>query len=108
MKVTLSRSRAAINRYPAAFGAVPLSLTRGKVSFQWKDYRNKDKQNSKTMTIEADGFIRRFLLYTPPKRFQRIRHFGFLPNAIVSQTDGLPSITDRFHHQPSAQPKRMS
>jgi hypothetical protein len=57
-----------------------LSLEGGKVSFQWKDYRHENKQNSKTMTLEAGEFIRRFLIHTLPPGFQRIRHFGFLAN----------------------------
>jgi len=57
-----------------------LSLEAGQVSFQWKDYRHKNKQNSKTMTLEAGEFIRRFLIHTLPPGFQRIRHFGFLAN----------------------------
>ena len=32
------------------------------------------------MTLEADEFIRRFLLHTLPPGFQRIRHYGFLAN----------------------------
>jgi hypothetical protein len=51
-----------------------------KVTFQWKDYKHKRKQNSKTMSVEASEFIRRFLLHTLPPGFQRIRHFGFLAN----------------------------
>jgi hypothetical protein len=50
----------------------------GRVSFQWKDYRDEDKR--KVMEIEADEFIRRFLIHTLPSRFQRIRHFGFMAN----------------------------
>ncbi len=57
-----------------------VSLEDGRVTFQWKDYRHKNKQNSKTMTLDADEFIRRFLLHTLPQGFQRIRHFGFLAN----------------------------
>jgi hypothetical protein len=57
-----------------------LSLADGQVAFQWKDYRCGNRQDSKTMTLEADEFIRRFLLHTLPPRFQRIRHFGFLAN----------------------------
>lgn len=30
------------------------------------------------MTLEADEFIRRFLLHVLPDGFQRIRHYGFL------------------------------
>ena len=58
-----------------------LALEDGQVSFQWKDYREPDKQQqSKTLTVSADEFIRRFLLHTLPPGFQRIRYFGFLAN----------------------------
>ena len=33
------------------------------------------------MTLDADEFIRRFLLHVLPEQFRRIRHFGFLANA---------------------------
>ena len=32
------------------------------------------------MTLEADEFMRRFLLHILPYGFHRIRHFGFLAN----------------------------
>jgi Putative transposase/Transposase zinc-binding domain len=51
----------------------------GRVSFRWKDYRAQNK--SKAMTLDADEFIRRFLMHVLPKGFRRIRHFGFLANA---------------------------
>jgi len=54
-----------------------LELKDGEVSFQWKDYRD---EQSKTLTLSAEEFIRRFLLHTLPKGFQRIRYFGFLAN----------------------------
>jgi hypothetical protein len=57
-----------------------LSRADGQVTFQWKDYRDKNRQNSKTLTLETDEFIRRFLIHTLPAGFQRIRHFGFLAN----------------------------
>jgi Putative transposase len=53
-----------------------LNVDHGKVSFRWKDYRHHDQQ--KTMTLEADESIRRFLLHVLPDGFQRIRHYGFL------------------------------
>ena len=53
-----------------------LDIDDGKVTFHWKDYRHDDQQ--KTMTLEADEFIRRFLLHVLPDGFQRIRHYGFL------------------------------
>jgi hypothetical protein len=56
-----------------------LACENGYVRFRWKDYRDHDK--SKLMALEADEFIRRFLLHVLPKGFRRIRHFGFLANA---------------------------
>jgi Putative transposase/Transposase zinc-binding domain len=56
-----------------------LACENGRVSFRWKDYRADNK--SKVMTLDADEFIRRFLLHVLPKGFRRIRHFGFLANA---------------------------
>ena len=54
-------------------------LTDGKVTFRWRDYKDGNKQ--KLMTLDADEFIRRFLLHVLPRGFVRIRHFGFLANA---------------------------
>jgi hypothetical protein len=55
-----------------------IRLEDGKVTFRWKDYRQGNKQ--KLMTLEAEEFIRRFLLHVLPSGFVRIRHFGFLAN----------------------------
>jgi hypothetical protein len=51
----------------------------GRVRFQWKDYRARDKR--RVMSLDAGEFIRRFLLHVLPTGFRRIRHFGFLANA---------------------------
>lgn len=55
-----------------------VSLADGRVGFRWKDYRHHGK--SKVMTLDADEFIRRFLLHTLPDGFHRIRHYGLLAN----------------------------
>jgi len=55
-----------------------LDIENGQVRFQWKDYRHEGQ--SKTMTLPADEFIRRFLLHVLPDGFQRIRYYGFLGN----------------------------
>jgi hypothetical protein len=34
----------------------------------------------KTMTLDTDEFIRRFLLHVLPRGFHRIRHYGWLAN----------------------------
>jgi hypothetical protein len=55
-----------------------VAMDDGRVSFQWKDYREDGKQ--KVMTLEASEFIRRFLLHILPPAFVRIRHYGLLAN----------------------------
>jgi len=55
-----------------------IKLEDGKVSFLWCDYSDGDKE--KIMTLDADEFIRRFLLHVLPDRFVKIRHFGLLAN----------------------------
>ena len=57
-----------------------LAVNNGRITFQWKDYRSKHRQKSRAMTLDADEFIRRFLVHTLPPGFQRIRYFGFLAN----------------------------
>jgi hypothetical protein len=56
-----------------------IRLEDGKVTFRWKDYQAGNKQ--KCMTLDAEEFIRRFLLHVLPAGFVRIRHFGWLANA---------------------------
>lgn len=55
-----------------------LDFTEGQVSFRWKDYRHDSCQ--KVMRLDAQEFIRRFLLHVLPSGFQRIRHYGLLAN----------------------------
>jgi hypothetical protein len=51
------------------------------VTFQWKDYRSKQRFRHKNMTLKTDEFIRRFLIHVLPSRFHRIRHYGLLANS---------------------------
>ena len=55
-----------------------IKLENGHVTFFWKDYRQSLRP--KPMTLSAEEFIRRFLLYVLPAGFVRIRSFGFLAN----------------------------
>jgi hypothetical protein len=57
-----------------------LAVSNNEVTFQWKDYRHQQKQKSRVMTLEANEFIRRFLIHALPAGFQRIRHYGLLAN----------------------------
>jgi hypothetical protein len=52
-----------------------------RVTFRWKDYRAKSEARYKRMTLDADEFIRRFLIHVLPDGFHRIRHYGLLANA---------------------------
>ena len=49
-----------------------------RVTFSYRDRKHGDC--ARTMTLQADEFIRRFLLHVLPNGFMRIRHFGFLAN----------------------------
>lgn len=55
-----------------------LSIGDNKVTFTYRDRADHNKK--KTMTLNADEFIRRFLLHVLPKGFPKIRYFGFLAN----------------------------
>jgi hypothetical protein len=55
-----------------------LDVDNGRVTFRYKDYRQAGEH--RTMTLEAEEFIRRFLLHVLPSGFQRIRYYGFLGN----------------------------
>lgn len=55
-----------------------VNVEEGKVTFKYRD--RKDNDTLKEMTLEADEFIRRFLLHVLPGGFMHIRHFGFLAN----------------------------
>jgi len=55
-----------------------LDIEDGKVRFQWKDCRRGGQQ--KPMALDADEFIRRFLIHVLPDGFQRIRYYGLLGN----------------------------
>ena len=46
------------------------------VTFDYKDYRQKGIK--KQMVLSHEEFIRRFALHILPKRFVKIRHYGFL------------------------------
>ena len=50
------------------------------VTFKWKDYRCQQRQRYKTMTLDTDEFIRRFLIHVLPGGFHRLRHYGLLAN----------------------------
>jgi Putative transposase/Transposase zinc-binding domain len=61
-----------------------LDVRNGWVRFT---YRNRRQGNRvQTMTLDADEFIRRFLLHVLPSNFMRLRHYGFLANRHKART----------------------
>ena len=85
-----------------------LSLTESadgpQVTFSYRD--RKDGNRTRTMTLQADEFIRRFLLHVLPAGFMRIRHFGFLANRSRKQT--LNRCRELLGSQPPAPTARKS
>ena len=48
------------------------------VTFRWRDYAHGNKKRK--MTLAVTEFLRRFTQHILPRRFVRIRQFGFLAN----------------------------
>ena len=90
------------------------------VRFRWRDYADGNK--AKVMRLDADEFIRRFLLHVLPRGFTRLRHYGLLANrsrtrklalcrALLGQPapeplepdagDDAASDWNRYHHVPA-------
>jgi len=55
-----------------------LAVDRQSVTFSWKDYAHANQL--RTLTLDPDEFMRRFLLHVLPTHFVRIRAYGFLAN----------------------------
>jgi hypothetical protein len=70
------------------------------VTFRWKDYRAKGRTRCKTMTLDADEFMRRFLLHVLPGGFHRIRHYGLLANG--NRTASLARIRELLQQEGDA------
>lgn len=49
-----------------------------QVTFRWRNYRQGHEE--KPCTLEAQEFVRRFVMHVPPRGFVRIRSYGFLGN----------------------------
>jgi hypothetical protein len=55
-----------------------VALSKGNVTFRWRDSAHGNKK--RLMTLDVEEFLRRFLLHLLPPGFVRIRNFGFLAN----------------------------
>lgn len=60
-----------------------LAVHHGQVTVSYRD--RKDGDRKKTIILDVQEFIRRFLLHVLPEGFMRIRHFGLLANRSKKQ-----------------------
>jgi hypothetical protein len=77
-----------------------VALDEHGVTFRWKDYRVDGRTRNKTMTLQADEFVRRFLLHVLPGGFHRIRHYGLLANP--SRRENLATIRELLDVVPNS------
>lgn len=54
-----------------------------KISFTYKDYN--EHCTIKTLTLNVDEFMRRFLLHVLPHGFKKVRFFGFMANHLRAE-----------------------
>lgn len=74
------------------------------VLFSYKDYKNGGIK--KTMLLPHSEFIRRFALHILPKRFVKIRHYGFLSS--TWKRNKLKQLQDSLHvKRPDEKPKSL-
>ena len=84
-----------------------LSVQNGQVTLSYRDRKDGDKK--KTVSLDAQEFIRRFLLHVIPKGFVRVRHFGFLANRskgllakcrqVLDLNPALPKLPSKSVHE---------
>jgi hypothetical protein len=67
-----------------------VSLHEGPVTFRWNDRAHGNAP--RLATLDAEAFLRRFLLHLLPDRFVRIRHYGWLANCARKRL--LPKVQE--------------
>ena len=77
-----------------------LSMEDDQVTFRYKDYADQGQQ--KSMTLQANEFLRRFLLHILPSGFMRLRHYGLLANRYRKQK---LARCRQLLHQPEPSPQ---
>lgn len=71
-------------------------ITEHSITFKYKDYADGSRQ--KTMTLSIAEFLRRFELNFLPRRYVKIRHYGFLQNH--GKTTRLNAVRKEMNLQP--------
>jgi hypothetical protein len=74
----------------------------GKVCFGYKDYKSAGIR--RIITLDADEFIRRFMLHVLPRRFYKIRYFGFMAmRNMASKLESCFQLIDKDSYLPVLQ-----
>jgi hypothetical protein len=73
-----------------------VNIAGDSITFKYKDYADGSRQ--KEMTLPVAEFLRRFELHFLPKRFVKIRHYGFLQNH--GKTKRLNAVRATMQLQP--------
>ncbi len=70
-----------------------------KVSFTWLDYSDHNKR--KETTLDADEFMRRFIMHIAPKNFRKTRYYGiFSPRASTKILPLCKKLTNTPQRKP--------
>jgi len=76
-----------------------IAIDRNSITFRWKDYRAEQRDRFKTMTLDANEFIRRFLIHVLPSGFHRIRHYGLFASG--SRIDNIARARELLAKPPN-------
>lgn len=58
-----------------------IDVEKSTITFDYKDYHARGtSEEHKEMTLSIDEFIRRYEQHILPKRYTKIRHYGYLKN----------------------------
>lgn len=80
------------------------SITDTEVVFEYKDY--KTGAQKKLMTLTHEEFIRRFSMHILPKRFVKIRHYGFLSS--TWKREKLKKLQEKLGVEPHPKAEKLS
>jgi hypothetical protein len=71
-----------------------LKMENGKVTFAYKDSNSGE---TRTCTLRAEEFIRRFLQHVLPKGFVKVRYFGFFSSGKRKMLTRIRLLLGKFH-----------
>lgn len=61
-----------------------IGIDKWKINFKYKEYKD-GTVTPKTMDLDSEEFIRRFMMHILPRGFKKIRYFGILSNGLKNK-----------------------